>query len=89
MAQLNSTTLINVTKKGATHNPRPSAMANHLSWQGIADALAAANGKAVTVATLQDAIAQSNPTNQGNARAYINYMVNNGHLAVQSSKAAK
>lgn len=82
MATLSSTTKIVVTKSGLTYTARPSAMANNLSWDGIQAVLAKADGKPVTVAELVTGIQAANPENKGNAPAFVNYMVNNGKLAI-------
>lgn len=71
-----STTLV-LTTKGKAHSPRPSAKANHLSWEGVVKALS--SGPA-TVGELVTAIQEANPENQGNAMGYIKYMYRNGSL---------
>ena len=71
---------VKLTKKGATHAPRPSAMGNHLNWQAVTSHKDIEKG--VPVSVLVEAIKKGNPENQGNALPYLKYSVRNGNLAL-------
>lgn len=85
MENVTHTTLVQVTAKGARHNPRPSAMDNHLSWGAVLEACK--GGKPAKVGDLIEAIQAANPENKGNAPGYIRYMLRNGHLAAAKAEA--
>jgi hypothetical protein len=78
---LQANTVLALGKKAATHNPRPGNMANHLSWQGVQNAINTGKGKA-TFAQVVAAIQAANPNNVGNAIGYTKYAVRNQWLVL-------